>query len=223
MDEEGRERYDIGEIVGFARHRKNDAEGPEAFFICCGDEFPSVPLNPSGEDPELDVKERGRLKFSADSLDFFTEEGNAGISASNRIMGVVLHDVLAHVRTPDDLTAAVSDAVLSGDLTCSEAENVKGLLETRINQVRSRGWFPACADNILNETSLIDTDGRIYRPDRVVLDEGRVIIVDYKFGEHDRRYERQLKRYSDIWRRMGYEDVSAFLWYIHTGNIIPVN
>ena len=223
VDEEGRERYDIGEIVGFARHRKNDAEGPEAFFICCGDEFPSVPLNPSGEDPELDVKERGRLKFSADSLDFFTEEGNAGISASNRIMGVVLHDVLAHVRTPDDLTAAVSDAVLSGDLTCSEAENVKGLLEIRINQVRGRGWFPACADNILNETSLIDTDGRIYRPDRVVLDEGRVIIIDYKFGEHDRRYERQLKRYSDIWRRMGYEDVSAFLWYIHTGNIIPVN
>lgn len=32
--------------------------------------YPSYPLNPSAEDDDTDVRERGRLKYSADSIDF---------------------------------------------------------------------------------------------------------------------------------------------------------
>ena len=52
---------------------------------------------------------------------------------------------------------------------------------------------------------------------------GKVTIVDYKFGEHYRKYERQLKNYASIWRRMGYDDVSAFLWYVHTDEVVEVD
>ena len=83
------------------------------------------------------------------------------------------------------------------------------------------GWFCDGAE-VLNEKSLIDTDGELYRPDRVILREGAVTVVDYKFGEHYRKYERQLLKYADIWRRMGYEEVSAYLWYVQTGEIIKV-
>ena len=69
---------------------------------------------------------------------------------------------------------------------------------------------------------VIDTDGSVYRPDRVVKDGGKVMIVDYKFGEHHRKYGRQMLRYADLWRRMGYSDVSAFLWYVHTGEVVEI-
>ena len=36
--------------------------------------YPSYPLNPSAEDDDTDVRERGRLKYSADSIDFFCDE-----------------------------------------------------------------------------------------------------------------------------------------------------
>jgi hypothetical protein len=49
-----------------------------------------------------------------------------------------------------------------------------------------------------------------------------VIIVDYKFGEHHAKYERQLKSYADLWERMGYEVESASLWYVLTGDIVRV-
>ena len=68
----------------------------------------------------------------------------------------------------------------------------------------------------------IDADGQIFRPDRVVIDNGKVLVIDYKFGEHHRRYERQVRRYMDMWRRMGYTDVSGFLWYLDTGNIVEL-
>ena len=96
------------------------------------------------------------------------------------------------------------------------------MLVTRIKEVEKFGWFHAEPNDILNEVSLIDTDGQVYRPDRVIRTGGKVVIVDYKFGEHYRKYERQMNKYIQLWRKMGYEDVSAFLWYIHTGEVVQV-
>jgi hypothetical protein len=96
---------------------------------------------------------------------------------------------------------------------------VKELFRTRIAEVESRGWFPQDASKVMMETDIMDTDGQVYRPDRVVIMDGKTVVVDYKFGVHHSRYERQMKRYADILSRMGYPDVTACLWYVHTGEI----
>ena len=85
-----------------------------------------------------------------------------------------------------------------------------------------RGWFPDDRKKVLNETAIIDSDGKIYRPDRVICDGDRVIVVDFKFGVHDDRYIRQVRRYVDLWRRMGHAEVSGFLWYLPSGEIMEV-
>lgn len=185
-------------------------------------EFCSWPLNPIGCDDDAPLNERGRLKFSADSLDFFNDEGEVGVSASHRVKGIVLHDILADVTVASDLDSAVDGAVSAGVLSSEEAAQVRALLKERIASVASKGWFPEDGAGVLNETELMDTDGTLYRPDRVIRKDGRVIIVDYKFGEHYPKYERQLRRYADIWRRIGYDVESAEIWYVHTGEIVKV-
>ena len=214
--------FSYGEMPDFEALRKVDESDAKIFHISGGCEYPSIPLNPKDGLAETDVRERGRLKFSADALDFFSEDGQAGVSASNRIKGVVLHDVLSSVVSPEDLEQAVTSAVMSGVLTGEEAEAARELLKQRIAEVQDRGWFPQERSSVLNETSLIDTDGQVYRPDRVVRTSDGVVIIDYKFGEHYRKYEHQMNRYVDLWRRMGYQNVTAFLWYVHTGEIVPV-
>jgi hypothetical protein len=173
-----------------------------------GSEFPSFRV-------------RGRLKLSADAADFFKED-EAGVSASNRIRGIVLHDILAQVKKPHDLRLAVEHARMSGELTAEEAESAFALLTDAIDSVHERGWFADDMEHMYNEVSLIDTDGNIYRPDRVMIRGGKVVIVDYKFGEHQKKYEAQVRKYMDIWRRMGYEDVSGFLWYVDALSVVEV-
>lgn len=220
--EDGSEYFEVGEIVDFSAHRKSRTGEPDAFPICFGDELPSIPLNPVEDESGEDVRERGRLKFSADSIDFFSEDGHAGIAASNRIRGVVLHDVLSMMKVPEDLDKAVNAFVERGDLTMQEGAEVRSLLKERLARVSGRGWFNASDTEILNETSLIDSDGTICRPDRVVIRDGRVVIIDYKFGEYRPGYERQMKKYAGIWKSMGYEHVEAFLWYVQNGEVKEV-
>lgn len=216
------ERFDVGEPLDFKSLDRRPAETVMVFGQEDDDLLPSFALNPESGDEGTGVCERGRLKFSADALDFFSDEGKSGVSASNRIKGVVLHEILSYVRLPEDLENAVGIVLRNGDLTAAEAEEALALLRQRITEVSESGWFRGSADIILNEATLIDTDGEMYRPDRVVLEGRKVAIIDYKFGDHNPRYVRQLRKYSEIWKRMGYEHVSAHLWYVHTGEVMDV-
>jgi ATP-dependent exoDNAse (exonuclease V) beta subunit len=220
-DDEEVKHFSYGELPDFQRFRKS-GDSDELFVINAGDGYPSIPLNPHPGDGDCDVRERGRLKFSADSLDFFSEEGEAGIDASNRIKGIVLHDILAAVVVPEDLEQAVQEALYDGLITDGQVPVIMEMLAARLTEAEKYGWFSVESADVMNEISLIDTDGQVYRPDRVVKAGRKVVIIDYKFGEHYRKYERQMNKYMQLWRGMGYEDVSAFLWYIHTGEVVQV-
>ena len=226
-EDEGKDTlcFTYGAGFNFAEMKRKTDE-TDAFIHGEGNEFPSVPLNPvvpvlDEEDGEMvDVRELGRLKFSADSLDFFCED-KAGIEASPRLKGIVLHDILSRLTDVSELDRAVDAAVSAGDVDLPQRDEILGLLKERI--ASKPEWFDAAGMKVMNETALIDSDGKMYRPDRVmVAQNGAVCIVDYKFGEHRRSYERQLKGYADIWKRMGYTDVSAVLWYVNDDKVITV-
>ena len=221
-DEEDCCRFDIGDMVDFGSFRKGVDGGVHDFAMAPDNEYPSIALNIGEDDPLADVRERGRLKYSADSIDFFSGEGEAGISASNRIKGVVLHEILSRMTLSEDLERSVRQSYESGDIAEEELSAVISLLRGRLEEVKSYGWFDCSAIEVMNETTLIDTDGLMCRPDRVIVKGGKVTIVDYKFGEHYRKYEGQLQSYARIWRKMGYADVSAFLWYVQTGEVRQV-
>lgn len=185
-------------------------------------EFCSWPLNAQELSEEEPLNERGRLKFSADSSDFFSEDGAVGVDASQRIKGIVLHDILARVCVKEDVDAAVDAAVLAGTLPYDDADQVKDMLKTRIDSVQSRGWFTADRNCVFNEVELISTKGKIFRPDRVIIQGNDVTIVDYKFGEHYSKYEEKLEFYAGLCARMGYNVKSVALWYVLTGDIVDV-
>ena len=221
-DEDGSVTYVFGKTLDFNGRTLRQEGDVAAFPVVPGMEYPSVPLNPHDDTSEGDVRERGRLKFSADAVDFFTGDGQVGIEASNRIRGIVLHDILAEVRASGELDRAVRNAVMSGVMTSMEAHQVKDLLSERLRGVEDYGWFADNGASVLNEVNIIDTDGRTFRPDRVMRSGNKITVVDYKFGEHYPEYESQMRRYADIWRRMGYSDVSAYLWYVQTGEVRQV-
>ncbi len=156
----------------------------------------------------------GRLAFSTDASDFFSDDGRTGVESSNRIRGIVLHDILSSVKVPGDLHAAVGRACSDGDLPESMRSGVEDFLEAEIRSVSSLGWFPDDPSAVMNEVSWIDTDGSVHRPDRVVTLPSRTIVIDYKFGGKEARYRRQVERYASILRRCGYPGVEARLWYI---------
>ena len=82
------------------------------------------------------------------------------------------------------------------------------------------GWFPADRSKVFTESSVINVDGEVYRPDRVIVDGKKVIVVDYKFGKEEKKYLRQIGNYARLYKSMGYPDVEAYLWYVENDKVV---
>ena len=158
-----------------------------------------------------------RLTVSEDASDFFGPEGVTGMDASVRRSGIVLHGILAEVKKPEDLPGAVQDALLDGRLDKAHAEDALKLLSERI--ASHPGFFDGSG---LNEAAVFDSDGREYRPDRVVTDGRSATVIDYKFGSHEDRYAFQVRRYMRLCRSLGYSEVRGFIWYVPDDELVPV-
>ena len=164
--------------------------------------------------PSFEAGERGRLKFSRDAADYFGPDGLVGPDASNRLRGLVMHDILASVSLPEDLPDAVDRAVASGELPRADREHTLSFLSAEIASVAARGWFSP--DNrVLNEEPILAADGTELRPDRVILrPDGSATVIDYKFGQPDKKYLDQVRTYMDLYRAMGHNPVTGTIWYV---------
>ena len=175
------------------------------------DSFVSIPYLVTEQSDEEDAPARPRIEMAYSGADFFEEPGA-------RQKGVVLHDILASVSVPEDLPQAVAKAVAEGELPASEADEVAAMLAEAMASVADRHWFDS-GNTVYNELSIINTDGNVERPDRVIIRDGETIVVDYKFGEERKGYRWQVGRYMKLLRQMGYSRVKGYLWYVKNNKV----
>ena len=158
-----------------------------------------------GMNPEACSK---RFVASSDAWDYFSEEG---IGQSKRLRGIEQHALLSRIRTSDD----------APEVLRSIEPQTRELLLERISAHSE--WFSPKLKT-LNEVAIIDSFGNTNRPDRVLVDEeGRVTVIDFKFGEEDEKYSGQVRRYMRLFREKGYGEVSGYIWYVPIDKIIQVS
>ena len=212
-----------GEALGFGKEAESpDAKAPATFRKGSLYDFRTMKRPaavagwPSPGYPSAPLA--GRLQFSRDSVDFFSDAEDLLKPRQN---GIVLHGILASVRTASDLDGAVETAFRDGSLDREQADAARELLGKRI--AAHPDWFPEPSEMpnaVRTETALIDIDGETYRPDRVLIRGGRVLVLDYKFGRPKADHLDQVARYAGIYRRMGYADVRTAVWYVPEDRVV---
>jgi len=61
-----------------------------------------------------------------------------------------------------------------------------------------------------------------HRPDRVMTDGKKMIVVDFKFGKPRPEYQNQVRGYMNLLRTMGYPNVKGYLWFVYSNVIEEV-
>jgi hypothetical protein len=135
-----------------------------------------------------------------------------------RAYGIMMHELLSHITTTDDIEQAVDQACTEGLLPLLRRDATVSLLREMLSSEKVRTWFDGSC-NVMTEASVILPSGATRRPDRVMTDESRITVVDYKFGEPSPRHRQQAATYRELLTRMGYGNVRSWLWYVEK-NII---
>ncbi len=146
----------------------------------------------------------------------------------NRRYGILIHDLLAHVRVVEDIDEVVDNYCEEHELNDSIRNDIltriKAMLDrddvgdqsgTPGSQTNRRFFDGSC--KVMCEVPMA-VDGNVKRPDRIVFAENETFVVDFKTGTRDEKshakYQRQVAEYARALSAMGYSNVKPVIVYL---------
>jgi ATP-dependent exoDNAse (exonuclease V) beta subunit len=150
---------------------------------------------------------------SADFIKGVSEEESA-MRFINR--GQLLHTLFSAIATPADVDGAISRLVFEGVIGADEVDEISSLTHEAISMPQVQDWYSGRWRLFNENTILYREDGTMQtrRPDRVMTDGERAIVVDFKFAQPSAAYVSQVQSYMELLRCMGYTSVEGYLWYV---------
>ncbi|MDG5800909.1 UvrD-helicase domain-containing protein [Marinilabiliaceae bacterium ANBcel2] len=135
--------------------------------------------------------------------------------------GKLMHKLFEKVITIEDLDYALTEMKFSGMINGLEENELRDKIILWINNPKVKPWFDGTF-KIKTEAQILDD--KIKRPDRVMIKDDLVQVVDYKFSEAiSPSHYQQIKEYILLLTKMGYKKVEGFLWYPFKNKIIKVD
>ena len=172
------------------------------------------------------------FRQSNKSQEFVCDEDDSNSEEKQRLAyiktGRVLHHLFATINTADDIEPSLQKLEIEGLIEDSNTtcDSLRKMLHKRLENKQVADWFSGRWE-LFNECTILDYDEatdtvREHRPDRVMKDGDKVVIVDFKFGAYRPEYTDQVRRYIALTKGMGYKDVRGYLWFVYTNNIEEV-
>ena len=159
------------------------------------------------------------LKLRTTTSRYFADEAGA---LTPRSVGIRLHRAFEKATTREDIFASLDEMAINGELRHEEVADLKAQISTTLDSSVAGEWFNGSWEGLHCERTIILPDGKSKRPDRVMTRGEEAIVIDYKFGEENTSYNKQIANYIDELQKMGYTSVKGYIWYVSAGKIIQI-
>ena len=173
-----------------------------------------IPVKLESQETHIEFKQSNR---SADFIQGETSDTDKYIR-----QGQLLHTLFSCIRTHEDIDSAVDKLRMEGIIGSNEQEaQIRKLTQWALNHPMVKEWFSGTWE-LYNECAILYRENgtlQTRRPDRVMMKEGKVVVVDFKFGNPRREYTYQVKEYMDLLAHMGYTHIQGYLWYVFNNEI----
>lgn len=159
------------------------------------------------------------------SADFI--QGKSEDESDSRFInrGQLLHTLFSAIETEKDIRPAIERLFFEGIIdTVEKKEELEQIVLKALHHPEVQDWYSGNWD-LFNECSIIYKEKGVLqtrRPDRVMMKDGKVVVIDFKFGKENKKYNKQVKEYVDLLTQMGYENITGYLWYVENERIEKV-
>ncbi|WP_262502059.1 UvrD-helicase domain-containing protein [Reichenbachiella faecimaris] len=135
--------------------------------------------------------------------------------------GEIIHWIFSMIHSRKDFAMALDKAQIKFGLSDHEMADIKLKLREIWDKPQIAGWFDERWE-VKNESSILLTNGKLKRPDRVIVSDNKAIVIDYKTGARSESHLRQVTEYKNILGEMGYDHVDGYLIYLSEPDVLGV-
>ena len=129
------------------------------------------------------------------------------------LRGELIHEALGLIQRIEDLPTAVATLLHKGYIGSEEAAYLRKTLLEVISLPEVADWYSGNWE-VKNEADILTAEGSLLRPDRVMIQGKKAIVVDYKTGLPFDSHRIQVDTYMRALSEMGYKEVSGFIYYL---------
>lgn len=140
---------------------------------------------------------------------------------SRKDYGIIIHELFSRIKTEDDIETAIDRSFYEGSINEHDCKILAAKLRSVISNPLLKPYFVKGL-NLKQEAEIILPGGESFRPDRVIIDKNKAIIIDYKTGKGSDEYKEQLNQYEVVLRDMGFLEVDKLLVYFEEEKIEKV-
>ena len=137
--------------------------------------------------------------------------------------GNILHYIFSKIKYIEDIDDVLKELTFKGLIGNEISSNeLHELLHKAFANPQVRDWFSP-RWTIHNECNILcKTGGELttMRPDRVMSNGQKTIVVDFKFGKPDpSKHKEQINKYISTLIEMGHSNVEGFVWYVFSNKV----
>jgi ATP-dependent exoDNAse (exonuclease V) beta subunit len=130
------------------------------------------------------------------------------------VYGNLIHEILSKINTKKDILTIVNQYVFEGKITEIQKSEIHTILLKIVNHHQLTAYFEDHYQ-IFNEQEILTKDKQIVIPDRLILNNNNITIIDYKTGKPANKYHHQINNYANILSDLGYVINKKLLVYIN--------
>ncbi|POR30676.1 ATP-dependent helicase [Flavobacterium columnare] len=127
--------------------------------------------------------------------------------------GNTLHEILSYIKTKNDIELAIIKAVENGLIVKSQENEIRITLDEIVSHPDLAVFFSENAV-VYNERVILKKGESNHIPDRIVVNETKAYLLDYKTGTPNPKYIQQLADYEKALSEMGYQIEKKSLVYV---------
>jgi len=161
----------------------------------------------------------GSLKLKLHGENYFSSGSEEVRQKIN--YGKLMHEVFEKIDSINDVATGVQNLVMEGKISDADSQALIGRMNSLLSASPVSDWFRP-GIKVMKEAEILMPSGNTRRPDRIILVDGKAVIIDFKFGEEKEHYFRQVEEYRDLMGHMGYKAIDAFIWYVEKNKIVKI-
>jgi ATP-dependent exoDNAse (exonuclease V) beta subunit len=159
----------------------------------------------------------GKLRLQYRGTSFFDTRAEQRIHQGN-----LMHELFSRIRSTQDIDMAIEAIRREGLIETADTAKLQEEVSRLIQDSGLMEWFDG-SWKVIAEQDILSPAGTLKRPDRVMLKDEQVIVVDYKFGRQQIASHRsQVKNYIEMLKEMSYGKVKGFIWYVNLKAVVEV-
>ncbi|MGB2363452.1 MAG: UvrD-helicase domain-containing protein [Flavobacteriales bacterium] len=136
------------------------------------------------------------------------------INLDRQQWGSLLHECLAQIHYPKDKESVLDNLERNGLISVEMKSKLRKRVEELLNDEQLMPFFLEDWE-VKNEQIILQESGESYVPDRLLIKNNKVKIIDYKTGSTSQmeKHKKQVDGYYKALKKMGFEEISKYIIY----------